>query len=124
MTTLRIRVRNPMYANRHRYAHVVREFNEYEGEVYPRPRWVGEEYFCLTTGDVNFPFRTVAKDNIVDGWLLPTQNAGSNKQVYQIQGKKASTYLVTRENNKWSCNCTGFAYRRHCSHIEEAKEIA
>jgi hypothetical protein len=35
--------------------------------------------------------------------------------------KKVKKYLVKRINNEYSCNCTGFGFRRDCSHIQKIK---
>ena len=30
-------------------------------------------------------------------------------------------YVVTQENNQYSCTCTGYLYRNRCKHVELAK---
>lgn len=129
MARLRVRVRNSMYDVHDRYDGGIPAFNEYEGEIYPNPKWVSADSFCLTTGDSAFPFRIISKEDIVHGWLLPESRTAipspliapapqASSVTYQIQSK-GKTYLVTRTNDKLSCNCTGFSYRRTCSHIKE-----
>ena len=68
MTTLTVRIRNTLYDRRQVYAFHVREFNDYYGTVVPRPSWVGDDYFCLSTNDPEFPFRVLSKADIVCGW--------------------------------------------------------
>ena len=123
MTRLRIRIRNSMYDRRDRYSGNIPEFNEYEGEIYPNPKWVSADSFCLTTGDSQFPFRILGKEDIIHGWLMPTSRTDTTlpaqvPQAYQVESK-CKIYLVTRTNDKLTCNCTGFSYRRTCSHIKE-----
>lgn len=125
MTRLRIRIRNSMYDRRDRYDGHIPEFNEYEGEIYPNPKWVSADCFCLTTGDSQFPFRILSKEDIVHGWIMPTSRTDKSlpseipaPQTYQVESK-GKTYIVTRSSNKLSCNCTGFSYRRTCSHTKE-----
>jgi len=123
VTRLTVRVRNDMYDRRDRYGYHIPEFNEYTGELYPNPPWVKGDSFCLTTGDTQFSFRIIAKESIVHGWLLPsateTQASSPSSITYQVEGK-GKTYLVTQDSRgKLSCNCTGFSYRRTCSHIKE-----
>lgn len=68
---LRVKIKNPIWARRDRYAFPIPEFFIYEGEVLnPKPRWVGSERFCLTTGDPKFTFRVLEKDAIECGWLI------------------------------------------------------
>ena len=121
---LQVRVRNAMYERRAAYAYPIPEFLTFTGDVYPRPSWVKDDQFCLTTGDAQFPFRVIDKDRIVDGYEItgsrvapPTANTESRS--YIVQGKKSS-YVVTKDaKGKLSCNCTGFSYRKKCSHVEE-----
>jgi hypothetical protein len=129
MTRLTVRVKNDMYDRRDRFGCHIVEYNDYTGEVYPNPKWVDSDLFCLTTGDEAFPFRIISKENIIHGWLLPDSGVGvsypskvsaqeASSITYQVQSK-GKTYLVTRSGRKLSCNCTGFSYRRTCSHVKE-----
>ena len=34
---------------------------------------------------------------------------------------KNSVYIVNRMGTRWSCNCTGYRYRKSCSHVLTAK---
>ena len=68
---LKIRVENPMYSVRERYAYPIEQYNTFIGEPYPSPKWVGKEQFCLSNpGNKKFPFRVIDRDSIVDGWRL------------------------------------------------------
>lgn len=121
MTTLTVRIRNSMYAYRDRYAYYIPEFVEYTGEVVPNPKWVNAESFCLTTNDPTWPFRVLSKNDIVCGWKhsgsLPKKE--SKTQSYIVQGSKSSYVVTIDDKNKVSCNCTGFSYRKSCSHLKE-----
>jgi hypothetical protein len=119
---LRVRVENLLYKVRDRYASSVYipEYHDYEGEVYPRPKWVGDDSFCLTTGNKQFPFRTIQKERIICGWLLPdVQGTDEPKQISIMIPTEKSTYIVTSDGLNHSCNCTGYSYRRTCSHVKE-----
>jgi len=119
---LQVRVHNPEYTRRERYSYAVPQYLVYEGEVYPRPSWIDDTKFCLTTGNADFPFRVIERDKIVDGWRLSSKrSATDNKKVYKVPGNKSSIHLVTNDNGRWSCNCMGFTYRQRCSHVEAAK---
>jgi hypothetical protein len=43
------------------------------------------------------------------------------EELYQIQGTGGKLYPVTRSRGVWICPCTGFGYRRSCSHVVIAK---
>lgn len=120
---LRVRVENALYKVRHRYASsmYIPEYNEYEGEVYPNPKWVGDNAFCLTTSSDQFPFRIIDKETVICGWRLPNEPkaAAESKQISILVPTPKSTYIVTSDGLNHSCNCTGFSYRRTCSHVAE-----
>lgn len=40
-------------------------------------------------------------------------------QTYEVPGKD---YVVTNDNEVWSCTCPGYKFRRKCRHVEEIKE--
>ena len=119
---LRVRVENLLFKVRDRYASsmYIPEYHDYEGEVYPNPKWVGDDRFCLTTDDKQFPFRVIDKDRIICGWRVPSkQKANDSKQISIMVPGKKSTHIVTSDGLNHSCNCTGFSYRRTCSHVKE-----
>jgi len=115
---LRVRVKNILYEVRHRYASYMHipEYNDYEGEIYPNPKWVGNDSFCITTTDNQFTFRVIEKDKIVCGWRVTE----TTKNIISILvPTPKTTYIVTSDGINHSCNCIGFSYRRTCSHVKE-----
>lgn len=115
---LRIRVATAI-TNKRAYAFPIADYTDYVGEVAPKPKWVKEDQFCLTTGDPNFPFRVIDKDRIICGWELPKQQGKEN--IITAKTFNVKQYVVTESGGKWSCTCVGFGYRKKCSHIEECK---
>lgn len=119
---LRIRVKNLQYEQRHVYASYMHipEFVDYEGEVYPNAKWIPDGCFCLTTGDPEFPYRVISKDRIICGWKLPNKKMKSDdKTVSILVETPKSMYIVTSDGINHTCNCTGFSYRKTCSHVKE-----
>ena len=115
---LRIRVENSKYKERHRYASnvYIPEYNDYEGEIYPNPKWIDNDSFCITATDDQFTFRVIEKDKIVCGWRV----AETTKNIISILVPTSkTTYIVTSDGINHSCNCIGFSYRRTCSHVKE-----
>ena len=94
-------------------------YNYYEGRVVvPKPKWLSEHEFMLTTGDLDAPARILDKRDIVEAW---TGNENFDDGVTLVPGDKRS-YIVTRGNfNRYSCDCTAFNFRKRCSHIDEVK---
>jgi hypothetical protein len=123
MTRLTVRVKNDAYAYRERFGYHIPEYNDYTGDVYPNPKWVSDNNFCLTTNDSAFPFRIIDKESIIHGWLLSSRSKAkaevqSPPTTYQVESK-GKTYLITKDSRgKLSCNCTGFSYRKTCSHVK------
>lgn len=75
---MRVKVKNILWPKRHLYAaHVVREFDEYEGESVTPPKGAVKGTICLTTGIKKFPLRVINPDMIVsiDG-VAVTKNSG------------------------------------------------
>jgi hypothetical protein len=68
---LTVRMKDPRYDVRHRYASccVIPEYNDYSGDLVPRFAWLDDNWFVLTTGDKDAPFRILHKDGIICGWL-------------------------------------------------------
>lgn len=113
-------VKNPLWGNRSAYASHMAEFQTYTGTVVPNPSWVGADQLCLSTGTVQFPFRVLDRDRIVG---LSEAREKPESKVFTIEGAKGKTYLVTLERGLWGCNCTGFGFRRACSHVVSAKSL-
>jgi len=113
-------VKNPLWGNRSAYASPMAEFQTYTGTVVPNPSWVGADQLCLSTGTVQFPFRVLDRDRIVG---LSEAREKPESKVFTIEGAKGKTYLVTLERGLWGCNCTGFGFRRSCSHVVSAKSL-
>lgn len=119
--TVTLKVLNPLWARKASYAYPIEQYQTYTGEVLPSPRWVGDDRLCLSTGRVDYPFRVIEKCRIV-GSNTTSAPLAPERAVFTVAGVKAgSTYIVTREGSRWACNCTGFGYRRTCSHVEIAK---
>jgi hypothetical protein len=119
--TVTVKVRNPLWANSTAYmSGIIAETNTYTGTVLPSPKWFGEDKLCLSTGIAEFPFRIIAKEDIIN--LSNTKAPeGALQTLWTISGNKGSSYLVTRDGSRWSCNCLGYSYRRKCTHIDTAK---
>lgn len=107
---------------------------KFSGAVAPTFRWLDADWFCLTTGDVQFPIRSIRKQRvrmITVGNTTITQSAQAQPQiksgVWQVKGSKGNLYTVTRNGDRWGCDCPAGNFGRHiCKHIksQQAKEAA
>ena len=124
---LTVRMKDPRYDVRDRYATccVIPEYNDYTGDIAPRFPWLDDNWFVLTTGDKDAPFRILHKDGIICGWLGVDNGTNdlSNRMVSIPRGDKSYTVTLC-DDNSFACNCTGFGYRRTCSHVREVEEAA
>ena len=51
-----------------------------------------------------------------------TQEVSSKEWTWQVKNSKGTGhYTVTFDKSGWSCDCTGYSFRRKCRHIDEAK---
>lgn len=117
---MRVKVRDPKYAKRHLYGFHIPEFNYYEGELCQSPKWVDYDSLSLRYGPGKEDYRIIPRDQIVeiDGSYQSPKPA-DEKEV-KVTGKSGKIYTVTIKGNKAVCRCTGFSYRKTCSHVEEA----
>ena len=123
-----VRMRNILYDVKDRYATsvVIPPYNDYTGDIAPRPRWCSDEQFALTTGDSDAPIRILEKSSIICGWLVPATTESTDRRYVSVPGKsgKRHTVYLSDDGLKFSCDCTGYGYRRHCSHVAEVMEAA
>jgi hypothetical protein len=117
-----VKVRNPLYHARNRYAngYVGPEFAEYTGTVV-HEKWHGDDKIGLTTDVRGYPVRVLSKSNIVEvsGAKVDYTPVKSDREIITVQGSKGNTYIVTKENGKVSCSCLGHQYRKTCKHVQE-----
>lgn len=52
----------------------------------------------------------------------PGQKTLNGNVQFNIASSSGSTYTVTLQDNRWSCTCAGFGFRKRCRHLEEAKQ--
>ena len=117
-----IKVRNALYDVRHRYANgaVGAEFREYTGTIITEKSFDNDE-IGITTGDSRFPFRRIQRSRIVEvnSAKIDYTPVKSDKITKTVQGSKGQTYIVTIENDKGSCTCQGYSFRKTCKHVQE-----
>jgi hypothetical protein len=122
-----VRIKDPRYDIRDRYARScnIPEYNDYTGNIVPRFSWLDDNWFVLTTGDKNAPYRIIHKDSIICGWLGSSDMSTDfeNTVVSIPRGNKSYTVSMC-DDSSLVCDCTGFGYRRTCSHIREVEEAA
>lgn len=102
------------------------DFDVFQGEVIPNPKWVSSDSICLSTGS-NFPaMRVIKKSTIVsmdDNVYVSDYTEQPKAQTFKVMGSKGDLYCVTAEQGVWSCSCKGYEYRRNCGHINQAKKL-
>lgn len=120
--TVTLKVRNPLYHARHRYANgwVGLEFEEYTGTVVNVPHFNGD--VGLATGDPRFPIRRIARAAIVEvnSEQVDLSVAIPAPVTKTVTGSKGQTYVVTTVDGKSSCTCQGFKFRKTCRHVIKA----
>ena len=96
------------------------QYKYYEGRVViPKPKWLKEYEFMLTTGDAIAPARILDKRDILEAWI---GNEKYDDGVTLVSGDKR-TYIVTRGNfGRYTCDCTAYNFRKWCSHTNEVKK--
>lgn len=116
---LKVKIKNTQYAYRDRYASYMHipEFNTYIGQVVkPKPKWLKDYEFMITTGDYESPVRVLDKRDVVQAWV---NRSKQKTNVHIVEDK----YVVTQDiGDRFSCTCTAYHYRKRCSHIDNVKK--
>lgn len=114
-----IKVRNPLWPARDRYAQLIPEFNYYTGTIVPTLRGFGNDVVCISTGQKQFPVRVIDRDRIVG--LDAAESKEINFESWVVIGSKGSKYNVTKNDKHFECSCPSYQFRRSCKHINELK---
>lgn len=121
---LTVRMKDPRYDVRDRYAAScnIPFSNDYTGNILPNLPWMSDNQFLMATGNPDAPYRILDKDRIICGWTAPTVSGQSDPEYVLIPGKSGRKYTVSIcDGGNLICNCTGFGYRRTCSHVKEVE---
>lgn len=114
------------YPNINLFEAETHKFETYEGRVVPNEKWDSPTSFCMT-GNKYIRIRNIRVDDDVQIEYI----SGSERKIdvtgfrgFKVESK-GKTYLVGVQNSKkFTCNCTGFGYRKTCSHVQAvAKRI-
>lgn len=95
--------------------------NSYEGIVVPSSR---SFTFAVRTGNERHPISEFEANDPAVVSIEYVKGAKSNARVFKVRVKsKKKTYHVSLMNNSFNCNCTGFSYRKTCSHVVGVKNF-
>lgn len=76
------------------------------------------ETIRLFTADKRFPVSVIRTKNIVEVAGKAVNLTKTDSQTWEVAGSKGAQYTVTRIGSDYTCNCTGFQFRKHCKHID------
>lgn len=98
--------------------------NTYEGVVVPAVR---SFTFAVHTGNERHPISEFEAGDPAVLSIEILKSAAPNKtaaRIWRVKVKSTGkTYLVSGVNGKLNCNCTGFSYRKTCSHVVNVRKI-
>lgn len=90
-----------------------------KGVVVKAPPWVGAAEFMVATGNPNFPQAVIHTSKVHKLEVLSGSSKviATSSRVFKVTSKSTGkSYIVTYDQGKVSCTCTGFGYRRTCKH--------
>lgn len=99
------------------------DWHEYEltGDVISVP-WLAPNQFAVTNPNHPNKFSVISLDKVVDlRSNKATIKLDSDYKEWTVQGSKGNTYLVIRKENKYTCSCPGFTFRKNCRHLAEVR---
>jgi hypothetical protein len=106
--------------------------NTYRGIVVKALKWVTPDDFCMTTDRPEFPVRVVDIKNVASLRFLDGSEAKQIEvrsvpkiQSWTVEGSKGDVYIVTKDNDKWACDCVAGRFGRNCKHVAsiQCKEV-
>lgn len=98
------------------------------GQVLPTQKWDEPGTFRLSTDQYKFPQAVITLQNVVsmvyaDGKIAAKSVAKPAIKVKRFRVKSGSRsggfYIVSQTGAKFSCECKGYEFRRHCQHINK-----
>lgn len=96
----------------------------YEGVVKRPDSWMKTDEFNMTTDMKSFPVRTISLTNVIsiDG-IKVGDLPKDDTRIVDVKGSKGDIYKVTVRNGVGqSCTCTGFGFRKRCSHLSQVSK--
>lgn len=99
------------------------DYQEYEltGEVLSVP-WVNPDQFAVRNPKHPNKFSVITLSKVIElRSSKATIKLDTDYKEWTVTGSKGNTYLVIRKDNKYSCSCPGFTFRKSCRHLSEAK---
>ena len=64
------------------------------------------------------PLGTTLKDL---KWIQKPNKPNASIETKTVEGSKGNTYTLRKLNDKWTCSCPGFKFRRNCKHTKTMK---
>jgi hypothetical protein len=118
---MKVVVKNPLWTRRDSYFFHIEEFVTYVGDEVKPGKWEDpNEVLCMTTGNDNYPVRSILRDSIIsiDGRDFVRIASKNKTETKIVRGSRGEEYVVTLGKKK-SCTCPGFTFRKTCKHLGE-----
>jgi len=98
----------------------------YVGTVGSSHKLLSPGSFVLDTPNTpGFPKREINLAYVVDLEYIDgskVERTESVDKTWIVKGSKGDCYTVTKSDNKLTCTCTGFQFRRRCKHLDVASK--
>ena len=91
------------------------QFTTRKGKVIKNAKWVDGNSFSLDTGNKEYPISIININKVIQIKLISGEL--NNIRKFKVKGSSDNFYIVTKNNEHYSCNCTGFKYYAKCKHI-------
>jgi hypothetical protein len=102
------------YPNIYYYSNEKYTYKTFRGKVVKNEKWVNGDAFSVDTGDSRYPVSIISLKCV---HALEVISGGSSEiRKFKVEGSKGY-YMVTLNNDQYSCQCVGFKYYAKCKHI-------
>jgi hypothetical protein len=92
------------------------DYRTYVGVVVKNDKWLEANYLSVRTDNPNYPISQISVYNIEKIEVI--KGSLSTIQQFPVASSKGTVYNVTKKDDHFSCECTGFKYYSKCKHIE------
>ena len=81
-----------------------------------------QDMFFLSVPHTEVSIRAISIKKVLKINGAPVDHAPQEVKTWKVKGTKGDIYTVTRDTSgHYTCDCSGFGFRKYCRHVDEVK---